>query len=274
MNLLAKSLRLYLISAKTAIVIKVFCFWAFFWLVLAGLQTVPLQSLGSAASPIGACIAIVATLLLIVALLRIDRGSLYEIGLSFTSRALPQFVLGIGLGVALVAAMVSAMLLLTPLEIESSANSNFLNIVGVSFVVLLALAMMEELAFRSYSLFELRQAWGIRPAVYVTSIAFAFYHGLAFENLLGPGVWGIFFGWMAISTNSIARPTGFHMGLNWLQALMGMKPEYSKSVWDLSVGTSSGYIGVEELGLVMQVVLLVAGISIVELLVARQSKGA
>jgi hypothetical protein len=274
MNLLAKSLRPYLMSAKTAIVTKVLCFWASFWLVLAGLQTAPLQSLGSAAAPIGACIVMVATLLLIVGLLRMDRGSLYEIGLRFTSRTLPQFVLGVGLGVALVAAMLSAMLLLTPLEIESSANSNLLNIVGVSFVVLFALAMMEELAFRSYSLFKLRQAWGIRPAVYVTSIAFAFYHGLAFENLLGPGVWGIFFGWMAISTNSIALPTGFHMGLNWLQALMGMKPEYSQSIWDLSIGTSSGYIGVEELGFAMQVVLLVVGISIVELLVARQSKGA
>ena len=274
MKILANSLRPYLTSTMTAIVTKVLCFWAFFWLVLAGLQTLPLQSLGSAAAPIVACIAIVATLLLTVFLLRIDRGSLYEIGLSFTLKTLPQFVLGIGLGVALVAAMLSALLLLTPLEIETTPNSNVLSILGASFVILFALAMMEELAFRSYSLFKLRQAWGIRPAVYITSIAFAFYHGLAVENLLGPGVWGLIFGWMAISTNSIALPTGFHLGLNWLQALAGMKPEYSKSIWELSIGTSSGFIDVEALGILMQVVLLIAGISIVEMLVTRKNKSA
>jgi len=272
MSILAKSLRSSWISVKSPNVTKVFCFWVFFWLVLAGLQAVPVKDIGDAAAPVQACIAIVAILLAIVGLLRIDRGSLYEIGLSFTSRTLPQFVLGVGLGIALVAAMLSAMLLLTPLEIEVAANRDALNVLGASFVVLFALALMEELAFRSYSLFKLQQAWGIRPAIYVTSIAFAFYHGLAFDNLLGPGVWGLFFGWTAISTNSIALPTGFHLGLNWLQALMGMKPEYSKSIWELSIGTNSGYISVETLGLLMQVVLLVAGISIVEMLVTKKSK--
>lgn len=270
MRALANSLRANLISTNTIIAAKVFCFLAFFGLVLVGLQTAPLASLGSAAAPVGACIAIVATLLAIVGLLRTDRGSLNEIGLSFTSRTLPQFVLGLILGIALVAAMLSAMLLLTSLEIESSANSNVFGILGASFVTLFALAMMEEIAFRSYSMFKLRKAWGIRPAVYITSIAFAFYHGLAWENLLGPGVWGLIFGWMAVSTNSIALPTGFHLGLNWLQGLAGMKPEYSQSIWELSIGHSAGYIDVDVMGVGMQVVLLVIGISMIEMLVRKK----
>lgn len=272
MNNLARSIRVFLQSEKFSSLGRTLGFWAFFWLILAVLQFMELPGLGSAAAPIGAGIAILAILALTVGLLRIDGGSFQDIGLSFSSKTLPQFVLGVGLGGALAAGMILALLILTPLEIGASPNSNFLSIFVVSFVILFALALMEELAFRSYPLFRLRQSLGIRPAVYVTSIAFAFYHGLAFENLLGPGVWGLFFGWMAISTNSIALPTGFHVGLNWLQALMGMKPRYSESIWELSVGIDSGSFDVDTLGLLMQVILLAVGILIVEMLVKKHRK--
>ncbi len=273
MNNLAKSLHEYFRPASITILVKVFGFWACFWLVLFGLRHLPMSTFGGAGAPVGASIVIVATLVLIFGLLRIDGGSRHDIGLSFTSRSLLQFVLGIGAGIVVVAGMLSALILLTPLEIEASADSDILAVLGASFLILFALALMEELAFRSYPLFRLRQAWGIRPAIYVTSIAFALYHGIAFDNLLGPGVWGLFFGWMAISTNSIALPTGFHVGLNWLQAMVGMKPQYGGSIWEVSIGTSPGLLDVETLGFLIQIALLIAGILIIENLVRKQSKG-
>ena len=272
MNNLTKSRHQYLRPASIAILIKTVGFWACFWLVLNGLQLLPLPPISGTVAPIVASITIVAILVLIFGLLKIDGGSRHDIGLSFPSKSLLQFVIGIGFGIVVVAIMISALILLTPLEIEASADSEVLAVLGASFVILFVLALMEELAFRSYPLFRLRQAWGIRPAVYVTSIAFALYHGIAFDNLLGPGVWGLFFGWMAISTNSIALPTGFHLGLNWLQALVGMKPQYGASIWELSIGPSSGFIDVETLGFLMQVGLLIAGIFIVENLVSKQGK--
>ena len=261
-------------SAHISTLAKVLVFWAMFWLVLTGLRFAPFPSLGGASAPVAAGIVIVATLALLAGFLRTDGKTGREIGLNFTGKNLLQFVIGIGLGVTVVAGMISVLLLLTPLDFETVANENVVAVVAVSFVILFVLALMEELAFRSYPLFRLRQAWGVRPAIYITSIAFAAYHGIAFENLLGPGVWGLFYGWMAITTNSIALPTGFHLGLNWLQALLGMKPQYSSSIWEFSIGASPGYIGVEALGLLMQVVLLVAGIVIVEVLVMKQSRSA
>ncbi len=274
MNNLVNSLRGYLRPASIAILIKTIGFWACFWLVLNGLRSMPLSMPSGAGAPIVASIIIVAILALIFGLMKIDGGSCHDIGLRFTSRNLLQFVLGIGCGVAVVAGMLSASIFLTPLEIQATADSDILAVLGASFVIFFVLSLMEELAFRSYPLFRLRQVWGVRPAIYVTSIAFALYHGLAIGNLLGPGVWGLFFGWMAISTNSIALPTGFHLGLNWLQALVGMKPQYSASIWELSISPSSGFIDVETLGFMMQVILLVAGIWMIENLVKKQDESA
>ena len=258
------SLRDYLRPDRISIVIKTIAFWACFWLLFIGLQHVQMPGIGGAAVPVAASIIIVAMLLLIAVLLRLDGESFREIGLRFNSKAPMQFVVGLGLGVAAVALMMAVLLALTPLEIQVSADNNILAVLAASFLVLLGLSLMEEIVFRSYPLFKLREAWGIRPAVYITSVAFAFYHGLAFDNLLGPGVWGLFYAWMAISTNSVALPTGFHLGLNWLQAMLGMKPQYSRSIWELSIGPGSGFLGVETVGLLMQLTLLVVGILIVE----------
>lgn len=271
---LVKSLHGYLRPAGIAILTKTAGFWACFWLVLYGLQLPPLPTFNGTVAPVVASTLIVVILVLIFGLLRSDGSSRLDIGLSLSSRSLLQFVLGIGLGVVVTAIMISALIFLTPIEIEASAESDIFDVLGTSFLILFVLALVEELAFRSYPLFKLRQVLGIRPAVYITSIAFALYHGIAFENLLGPGVWGLFFAWMAVSTNSIALPTGFHLGLNWLQALAGMKPQYGASLWEVSIGPRSGIVDVETLGLLMQVVLLVAGILIIENLARKQEENA
>ena len=262
------------VAKRMATTARVLAFWLVFWLILAVLRFAPIPGLGSAAAPVAAGIATIAILLLAAGLLRIEGGTAREVGLYFKPKYLLQFVVGVGLGLAVVVGMMAVLLLLTPLEIEAAADSNVLAVLVISFVILFVLALMEEVAFRSYPLFRLRQAWGVRPAIYVTSIAFAAYHGLAFENLLGPGVWGLFYGWMAITTNSIALPTGFHVGLNWLQALLGMKPQYGDSIWELSIGASSGFFEVEALGLLMQLALLLVGIVIVEILVKKRNREA
>ena len=264
----------YLRTDRTSIVIKTIGFWVCFWLLFIGLQHAQLPGVGGAAVPIAASVIIVAMLLLVTGLLRMDGESFRDIGLYVAPKDLMQFVVGLGLGIAMVAIMVAVLLAFTPLEIQVSAGNNVFAVLGASFLVLFGLSLMEEIVFRSYPLFKLRQTWGIRPAVYITSVAFAFYHGIAFDNLLGPGVWGLFYAWMAISTNSVALPTGFHLGLNWLQALLGMKPQYSKPVWELSIGPGSGFLGVETLGLLMQLALLVGGIFLIENLVKNQGRTA
>ena len=243
-------------NANTVIAVKVLGFWVFFWLVLAGFRSLYLPGLGSAAAPVSAILLSAVTLLAILVLLRREGGSVRDIGLRVDRRSPLHAVIGFCLGAVVVGAMIGVLILLTPLQAERSASIEVAGLLAVSFLILLPLALMEALAFRTYSLFRLQEAWGIRPAIYLSAIAFAFYHGWALDNLLGPGVWGILFAWMALSTRSIVLPTAFHLGLNWAQALLGMKPKYTQGVWDLSLADSGGIMGADQMGLLMQLLIL------------------
>ena len=265
------SLRESLRPGKISIVARSLGYWVLFLvLIMPALQRQ--LPFGSANAGVVGCIATGVMLLLTAWLLRMDGDTFREIGIHFDLSVPKQFFVGTGLGLAVIGIMIAIILALTPVTVQTNPDSNVLAILVASFLILFILALMEEVVFRSYPLFRLKQAWGIRPAVYISSVIFAFYHGLAFENLLGPGVWGLFFAWMAFSTNSIALPTGFHLGLNWMQALLGMKPQYGESIWQLSAGTDSGVIAVETVGLIMQLVLLVVGVFMVEKLVAKQRR--
>ncbi|MEO0347409.1 MAG: CPBP family intramembrane glutamic endopeptidase, partial [Pseudomonadota bacterium] len=172
------------------------------------------------------------------------------------------------------ALMIGSVLLFTPLEIGPASSGNTLPALSVAFFLIFLLGLMEEIVFRSYPLFRLDDAVGTRTAIYVTSVAFAFYHGLDASNLLGPGVWGLFYGWMALKTDSIALPTGFHVGLNYMQALFGMKPKYGGALWELEIGTQPGVLGAETLGFGLQIVLLAIGVVLVERLIRQRHSDA
>lgn len=251
--------------------LKAIGFWVFFFLLLAALRNIHLPVLGNFGAPAIAGLLIAASLLAIAILLKSNRESFGSVGLRVDWTAALQLVSGLGLGVAVVAAMIGALLGFTPLQVNLSGHDGVLAILLISFLIIAVLALMEEIAFRSYPFFKLRQSLGIRPAVYLSSIVFAFYHGLAVENLLGPGVWGLFYAWMALKTNSIALPTGFHIGLNWVQALLGMKPQYGDSIWQFSVGSEPGLVGVEDLGIAMQFVLFIIGVLLIERFVRSRS---
>lgn len=243
-------------------------FVAFFTLLI-GLQHLQIAGLGGAAVPLTAVIIIVAILALIAVLLRREGASFGSIGLT-ARKVLPQFSVGLAVGLAVCALMIGSLLLLTPLAIRPATSGNTLPALSFAFFVIFLLGLMEEIVFRSYPLFKLDDAVGTRTAVYVTSVAFAFYHGLDVSNVLGPGVWGLFYGWMALKTNSIALPTGFHVGLNYMQALFGMKPKYGGAIWELEIGQRAGVLETETLGFALQVVLLIIGIVLVERLIRQR----
>lgn len=243
-----------------------------FFALLTGLQHLQIAGLGDAAIPLTAVIILVVILTLITLLLRREGASFGSIGLT-TRKALPQFFVGLAAGHAVCALMIGSVLLFTPLEIGPASSGNTLPALSVAFSVIFLLGLMEEIVFRSYPLFKLDDAAGTRTAVYVTAVAFAFYHGLDASNLLGPGVWGLLYGWMALKTNSIALPTGFHVGLNYMQALFGMKPKYGGAIWEPEIGTQAGVLGTETLGFGLQIVLLVIGVVLVEQLIRQRRSG-
>ena len=164
-------------------------FTAFFALLI-GLQHLQIAGLGGAAIPLTAVIIIFVILALITVLLRRDRASFDSIGIT-ARKALPQFFVGLVAGLAVCALMIGSLLVLTPLAIGPATSGNTLPALSFAFFVIFLLGLMEEIVFRSYPIFKLDDLAGTRTAVYVTSVAFAFYHGLDASNLLGPGVWGL-----------------------------------------------------------------------------------
>ncbi len=128
---------------------------------------------------------------------------------------------------------------------------------------------MEELVFRSYPLVRLFESFGMRTSIYCTSLFFALYHGLDPGNLLGPGVWGILYGFAAIASRGIALPLGLHFGLNWMQSLFGMKTQFASSIWTIVPGTEEGMESAEFIGLILQLILLVTGVLLVERQIRR-----
>lgn len=246
-------------------------FWLFFFLLLVGLRHLPLPGLGSATIPVSAAILLFGTLVATVIMVRRDGALLPDVGLRTGQHALTQLLVGLGSGLVVVAAMIALVVALTPLQVGPTSGGFAPVAQLVAFAIIALLGLMEEVAFRAYPLFRLKDAAGMRVAVYVSAVIFAFYHGVAFENLLGPGAWGVLYAWMAFKTNSIALPTGFHIGLNWCQSLLGMKPKYGGGTWELSVSDQPGLLGTETLGVVMQIIVLVIGVYLVEKLASEQA---
>lgn len=239
-------------------------FWVCFWLFLTVLHIVPLSLPPQWRDSIIGCYGVVVALGLVKIFLDREKKTFADIGLIWTSCTIYRFVQGFVIGVVLIGIMLMVMIGLTSLEVERVAAPDYWNAIGYALLVLLILAAMEEIIYRSYPLVLLQRKVGLRVAIYASSIAFAFYHGFDVMNLLGPGVWGLFFGLAAIKSRGIALPFGFHFGLNWIQSFFGMKTQYASAIWMIVPGTGEGYISAEVLGIILQVVLLITGVVLIE----------
>lgn len=203
--------------------------------------------------------------------LRLDATSFRDINLAWDRKTPARFAVGAVAGIALVGFMLATVVLLAGLRVEAVPNANYWDAIGFSILVLFLLALMEEVAFRTYPLVRLFESFGVRTSIYVTSIFFAFYHGLDPANLLGPGVWGLLFGLAAIASRGIALPLGFHFGLNWMQSLFGMKTRYATSLWTIEPGSGNQIASPELVGLVLQLALLAVAVLLIELYVRKSA---
>ena len=211
------------------------------------------------------------SVLLVFLVLKSENNTPATIGLAWDADSFRRVLLGTLCGMAVVGIMLLALVLFSSLTVVPLQDPDYWDAVGYAALLLFVLAFMEEVVFRSYPLVRLAASVGVRASIYITSVFFAFYHGLNPENLLGPGVWGLFFGLTAIKTNGIAFPTGFHFGLNWMQSFFGMKLQYASALWTLTPGESNGLVSVEFIGLGIQILLLLLGVVLIEVYVRRRS---
>ncbi|RYZ22331.1 MAG: CPBP family intramembrane metalloprotease [Chitinophagaceae bacterium] len=129
------------------------------------------------------------------------------------------------------------------------------------YLALVFLAWMEEAAFRGYPFRLLRQRYGLLRTQAIVAAAFAAYHILMgwhpLQALAGPGVWSVLFGVAAARSRGIALPTGLHLGVNVLQALLGGFAGYA-SPWVVETGTDPQ--GIQLAGLAAQAVILLLSV--------------
>jgi hypothetical protein len=150
--------------------------------------------------------------------LRIDRRSLADVGLAWTSRSPIRFFAGLGLGAATYAAtLLVSSLVLGPIRLGPGSPPPA-GAVALILLGLAALAVMEELAFRSYAFWTASRTLGIWPAQLLVVIAFCLLHvayGWPLPTvLLGVFPGGVLFGMAALVSRGLALPLGVHLGIN------------------------------------------------------------
>jgi hypothetical protein len=141
---------------------------------------------------------------------------------------------------------------------------------------LVPLAFLEELGFRAYPLVTIKEAAGKRTAILLTALLFGLYHianGWTLQSaLLGAGVWGIVFASVAVYSNGIAMSTGLHYAVNLTTSAFGISNQ-GFNLWTMKQpngGSLENYQSSALADLVPQLVLLVAGVVLMEWVVRRK----
>lgn len=163
--------------------------------------------------------------LVIFVFLKLDRQSWKDYFLTIEKKTFSRLAKGMIFGFLLAASMFLLQTWYSGLQITFT-NASISRFILMS-MSLLPLAFMEELAFRSYPFFKLNKAFGVWTAQVAIAILFALYHYVGgwslIASFIGPGVWSFAFGLLALRSNGIALPTGFHFGLNLALAAIGNK---------------------------------------------------
>ncbi len=189
-----------------------------------------------------------------------------------------NFSKGLVIGVVLLLFIIGLLVLFSDIEMVASINN--WNIDQFFWMLaIIPLALMEEIAFRSYPFLELNNRYGFRLTQWLVAIAFASYHIVQGWNIstafFGPSIWAFVFGLGAIYSRGIALPTGLHVALNIGQQVFGMQGENSNAIWFLKHpdGTSAEAIArTDQVGLIAQIMVLILAIMATEFYIRNQKK--
>jgi membrane protease YdiL (CAAX protease family) len=257
------------------ILIRSLLFWALFVALLYGLGKLAALAPAQWSRLLQALLGVMAGFFLTWGFLKIEKKTFKDVGLVLESSTLPKFLLGILIGIIFIALALLALTGFTDLELKRSSNAIQLQTWLWSLMVIIPLAFMEELVFRSSAFLQLNKAYGLLWAQFIAAVVFALYHIAGGWNwqvaFLGPGVWAFVFGLAAVWSKGIALPTGIHTALNFLQLLTGMKKDQA-SLWMLNLKKDHA-INAEALvnrtGIFIQVFMLIAALFATWLYVRR-----
>jgi len=213
-----------------------------------------------------ALLGIADALLLIWLFLKNEKRSFKSIELYWNRYTVPKFLYGLLIGTLIMTVMIAVLIGFTDVQLQRSTNTIQPLTWLMYLIVIIPLAWMEELAFRSYTFIKLNSTYGLWWAQLTSAVAFALYHvvyGWSWQvAFLGPFVWAFVFGLAAIVSRGIALPTGIHAALNFLQLLTGMKAD-KLSVWTLELKpnhSANAQAKLDATGVVLQILVLVTAV--------------
>jgi membrane protease YdiL (CAAX protease family) len=193
-------------------------FWALFSLI-------PLQGLNWETLP-----ALLGGLLAGWVLLALEGRGPGALGFYLSPGVPGEALLGLGLGVAVAAAVVWGMAAVGGLWWTSEAGraSEFLKDGALALWFFTLPAAAEEVLFRGYLLQSLAESWGALRALWFTSLAFGLLH-LANPNTTPVGIGniivaGLFLGVVYLKTASLWWATAAHVGWNWALGFLADLP--------------------------------------------------
>lgn len=203
-------------------------------------------------------------------MLRYENKSFKDYGFTWRKDTIVKFMKGILIGSAIFLLIIIILLLFTDLSI-AQRNKPWDPFSAFWYFSIIPLALMEEIAFRSYSFIKLNKIFGLRITQLIVAIAFALYHiiqGWDFQvAFLGPAIWAFVFGLAAIWSKGIAVPTGIHVALNLIQQVLGMKDGDTGSIWELKHKTTASAESISQtdtIGIIIQLFVLVSAILFTE----------
>ncbi len=212
----------------------------------------------------------IALLLLIRFLVAREGGTFAAVGLGIRRGSPGRMAAGLLLGIAIYAVtLLTISLTLGPLQLVRAVTPP-LDAVVVIVASTIFLALMEELAFRSYSIWTTRSVLGFWQTQAVVACAFGALHllyGWPLQTVaFGVVPSAVLFGVAAVTTRGLAWPLGLHTGINLGRWLTGENGE--QGFWRL------GAEGVDQTRLALWSPWIGVGVlAAVTLLFARYGRG-
>lgn len=266
-------------SPRIHAIIRSIFFWIIFMFLLFVLSTqigrfVPAQWERYAYGIFGTIAAVLTTFIA----LKFERRSFADIGLVWERRTLLRFLKGILIGTVVFTLIIVILLSITQLQLEKNSKAFTLS-AAFWYLAYIPLALMEEIAFRSYPFLKMNKVLGLRITQIIVAVAFALYHVVSGWSIttafLGPAIWALVFGLAAIWSGGIALPTGIHVALNVLQSLLGTKSENFESLWIIKYKegvTKEAMAWTDQAGLATQFLVLAAALILTEFFIRKRRK--
>ena len=168
------------------------------------------------------------TLLLTIPFAKWEKLKLEQIGLIPNKGSINKLFIGLLMGSILATLQTVFVLMNGHVTVYRSPQINIASVAS-ALALYLFVALREEVAFRAYPLRALNYAEGPFIAQTIIAIVFIIEHKIGgmtwLQAIIGPGMGALFFGTAALKTKGLALPIGLHTAWNFVQWLLGFKPE-------------------------------------------------